>query len=200
MANVLARIMTLAAGAGMSGSLATAQGVYRGNETPNYTVERQITEAVEVRAYAPYLLAEVTVRGDRSAALGTGFRELAGFIFGGNDTNASISMTSPVTQRQDAAGDTWTVTFMMPRDYTRDTLPAPDSAAVRFVDRRAERHLVRTFSGFATGAKLAENEAALRAIAAANDLTITGAPILQYFDDPMTAPWMRRNEVAFVLD
>ena len=95
-------------------------------------MESTIAE-VELRQYAPHILAEVTVDGDRRSALNTGFRVLAGYIFGGNSVQASVAMTVPVAQRQPIdmtapvaqAGQDglWTVSFMMPRDWTLDTRP-----------------------------------------------------------------------------
>lgn len=211
MANMVQRLATLAVGAGLSGSVAVAEGSYRGYETPRYTVERVLAEGIEIRSYAPHLLAEVRVSGDRDGALGRGFQVLAGYIFGANDGGAEVAMTSPVSQRggakiamtspvsQSAEGEAWAVTFMMPGAYTLDTLPRPDSDAIRFYMAPAERHIVLTFSGWTRDATLAAREADLRAAAAAAGLSLGEGPIYHYYDDPFTAPWRRRNEVAFVL-
>jgi hypothetical protein len=189
-----------------------AQGTYRGYETPAYTVERTLRDGAEIRAYTPHLLAEVTVPGDRSQALQRGFGVLAGYIFGGNSGSASVAMTSPVTQRQSesiamtspvtqtGSAGAWTVTFMMPSDYTRDTLPVPDNTAIRFFEAPAERQVVLTFAGFATDRALEKQVASLRQLASAEGLAISGNPIFHFYDDPFTAPWNRRNEVAFVLE
>lgn len=59
------------------------------------------THAAEVRRYAPYLMAEVTVEGeDMRDALSQGFRAIAGFIFGKNlapsgGGSEKVAMTSP---------------------------------------------------------------------------------------------------------
>ena len=212
MANAFSRILSLAAGAGISGSTAVAEGMYRGYEGPPYVVEERLTDSVEIRAYGPHLLAEVQVAGDRDAALRRGFQVLAGYIFGGNDGGAKVAMTSPVTQRQGqtiamtspvsqtGADGVWAVTFMMPSSYTRDTLPAPNSDAIRFYEAAPERHVVLTFSGWAREATLTAREADLRSVAEQAGLTISGGPIFHYYDDPFTAPWRRRNEVAFVIE
>ena len=212
MANALSRMLTLAAGAGLSGSMAVAEGSYRGYETPRYTVERVLSEGIEIRSYALHLLAEVQVAGDRDQALGRGFQVLAGYIFGGNTSADKVAMTSPVTQRQGTgiamtspvsqtgADGVWAVTFMMPAQYTVETLPVPDNDAIRFYEAAPERHVVLTFSGWTRDAVLQSREAELRAAAAAAGLAITGGPIFHYYDDPFTAPWRRRNEVAFVIE
>jgi hypothetical protein len=66
-------------------------------EQPKHTVIERAGN-IEIREYAPMLLAEVDVEGDRGTAANRGFRLLAGYIFGGNTSRASINMTSPVTQ------------------------------------------------------------------------------------------------------
>jgi hypothetical protein len=194
MARRLARIGTLALGFGLAGSLASAEDSYRGYEIPAYTVEQQ-AGAVEIRRYAPHLVAEVTVAGPQSGALGRGFRILAGYIFGGNATGTEVAMTAPVAQTGE--GDVWTVAFAMPRAYTAETLPPPDNPAIRFVMTEAERVIVLRFAGIAGQRRLDEAAAQLRDIAARSGIAIEGPPRFYFYDDPFTLPWNRRNEVAF---
>ncbi len=209
MANTLAKVLTLVTGAGLGGTTAVAQGTYHGYEAPTYTVE-QVIDGAEVRAYAPSLLAIVTVQGDRDAALRRGFQVLAGYIFGGNEGAAKVAMTTPVTQApakiamtvpvtQAAEGDAWTVSFMMPSSYTRDTLPTPKSDAIRFEETPGTRQIVLRYSGWATARSVASHEADLRAIATKAGLTVDPDARYYYYDDPFTAPWNRRNEVALIL-
>lgn len=182
--------------------------MYKGNETPAYTVE-QTDGTVEVRAYAPHVAAEVTVAGSRDAAIGSGFRILAGYIFGGNASKAKVAMTTPVTQSEKIAMTTpvtqtgsdqgWTVQFMMPAQYTLDTLPKPDDARIRLVTTPARRMAVLTFPGIATTAGLQSRIETLRTWATAKGLALQGPPQFMFYDSPFTLPWNRRNEVAFDL-
>ena len=71
-------------------------------EEPRFT---QILKAgsFEVRQYAPMLVAETVVDGDMDEASSRGFRRIADFIFGNNQSaqtggSAKIAMTAPVTQ------------------------------------------------------------------------------------------------------
>jgi hypothetical protein len=210
MGNAFSKLAMIAAGVGAA-SVASADGAYRGYEAPSYEVTERLTDSVEIRTYAPYIVAEVSVRGDRDRALRQGFSILAGYIFGGNSGSQSVEMTSPVTQTQSQTvamtapvtqtGEegVWTITFMMPRAYTLDTLPTPNNAAIRFYQTESERLIVETFSGWATESALAEHEANLRAVAASAAAELTGPAIHRYYDDPMTLPWQRRNEIAFRL-
>src|SRR5271157_4193032 len=73
-------------------SLLAVVGVRVGTEEPNYT-RRQLTDTVEIRRYGPRIAAETTVVGDENRARNVGFRRLAGYIFGGNRRDQTISMT-----------------------------------------------------------------------------------------------------------
>lgn len=169
--------------------------MYRGYETPPYEVTRA-DGSFELRAYQPHVVAEVTVRGDRSGAINKGFRTLANYIFGGNVEEQKVAMTVPVAQTPSDDG-TWTVNFMMPSDYSMETLPKANNPAIRFVTAPQENQIVVAFSGRSTDRLLDRKTAELEAHAAAEGLTITGAPRYYFYDDPFTLPWNRRNEVAF---
>lgn len=184
--------------------------MYNGNETPVYTVETT-DGAFELRSYPPHIAAEVAVSGSRDAAINAGFRVLAGYIFGGNEAKAKVAMTTPVTQApsekiamttpvtQVESDQGWTVQFMMPSEYTLDTLPKPKDNRIRFVTTDPVRMAVLRFSGIPTTAALAKRTDELRAWAAAKGLTLTGAPQFMFYDPPFRMPWNRRNEVAFAL-
>lgn len=180
-------------------------------EMPRYNVLMQ-DGTFEVRAYEPALMAEVTVKSNQSGALRKGFQILAGYIFGGNVSSESVAMTSPVAQTasetiamtspvaQSGTDGLWTVSFMMPRAYTMDTLPAPKSDAIRFVMTETEQRVAVRFSGTASNARMAAKEAELRGFAAAQGLEVTGPAQYLYYDDPMTLPWKRRNEVTLAIE
>ena len=98
--------------------------------------------AIELRDYDPMIVAEVSVPGDRENAIGDGFRLIADYIFGNNITSQNVSMTAPVIQQpsdkiamtapitQQAGEGLWAVQFVMPSDYTMQTLPKPNNTDV----------------------------------------------------------------------
>ena len=84
--------------------------------------------------------------------MNSGFRNVAGFIFGGNERKESVAMTSPVrTERVESgaktsekiamtspvrterapSGGAYRVSFVMPRKYTLATIPAPKDSRVK---------------------------------------------------------------------
>lgn len=73
-------------------------------EQPKYDVIENYG-AIEIRQYEPTVVAEVEIAGDQKEALETGFRVLAGYIFGKNQSNQTystqkIAMTAPVSQQK----------------------------------------------------------------------------------------------------
>lgn len=194
----------------MSGAAAVAatpaSADYKGYETPVWKLVRR-EDPFELREYEPYLAAEVTVKSGPDAALRQGFRTLAAYIFGENEGGSKVSMTAPVTRERsniamtapvtrEPSADAWTIRFMMPRAYDRQSLPRPKNAAIRLVTVKPGLRAVVRFSGIPTQARLAKAEESLRAWAGANGLKITGPAQAAWFDDPFTLPWRRRNEVS----
>ena len=167
--------------------------------------------AIEVRDYPALVVAEVTRRGNRNSAVRAGFGPLAGYIFAKNRDGESISMTAPVTQalappvskdtsgQANGADEIWIVRFIMPAKYTLDTLPKAPGDDVRLLTVAAGRFAAIQFSGVATDALIATNEATLRAWLADRKMTINGEPTYAYYNDPFTPGPLRRNEVLFAI-
>jgi hypothetical protein len=189
-------------------------------EEPAYEVlERD--DRIELRAYAPLVVAETVVDGDLSTATNRGFRAIAAYIFGANrsvrgtGTSEKIEMTAPVvvepaSQRiamtapvtvEPQASDTiagaarWRVQFVMPKEYRLDTLPRPDDPTVTLREVPGVRRAVLRFSGLAGEDKVSGLTTELRAWIGARRLTEVGAPQLARYDPPWTLPFLRRNEV-----
>ncbi|WP_254448954.1 heme-binding protein [Thalassococcus sp. S3] len=170
--------------------------MYKGYEQPPFAVNK-IDGDIELRRYAPHIVAEVQVDGSREQAIRRGFRVLADFIFGGNESGESVAMTVPVSQ---LPGDgVWTVRFMMPAAYRIEDLPRPSSDSIRFVETGPEEHLVIRFSGLATTRALATKTQTLMQYAADQGLKVAGPARYHFYDDPFTLPWNRRNEVSIPL-
>ncbi|MEM6464847.1 MAG: heme-binding protein [Pseudomonadota bacterium] len=169
---------------------------YKGYEMPPFQVF-EARQAYEIRDYSPHILATVEIEGSLQSAASTGFRALAGYIFGGNATGEKIAMTVPVSQIPE--GDRFSVSFMIPSKYDLASLPTPKDARITFETTEAERLAASQFSGYATGAVLRRRAAELRDILNRDGITIIDGPRYAYYDDPFTLPWRRRNEVAFAI-
>ncbi|MFM7153629.1 MAG: SOUL family heme-binding protein [Bacteroidota bacterium] len=107
----------------------------------------------EVRYYPEATMATVTASASTYKELGnTGFRKLAGYIFGGNQQNQQIAMTAPVhMEMTDTASS---MSFVMPARYSRDQLPAPVNPEVVIKSVPAEYVAVISFGGFASDKKI----------------------------------------------
>lgn len=162
---------------------------------------------IEIRDYAPQIVAEVEVSGDRKTAINAGFRIIADYIFGNNTAAQKVAMTAPVTQAESAKiamtapvtqqgeGSAWRVRFVMPGNYTMDTLPKPNNDAVTLKEIAAKRFAAIRFSGTAAEQNLKEHTDALSAFIQARNLSAQSVPVYAFFNPPWTLPFLRRNEV-----
>ena len=158
-------------------------------EEPVYEVEKAWeAEQIEIRAYAPRVMAVTGMDEDSDS----GFRVLAGYIFGGNAEEQKIAMTAPV--QQSMAGEK-EMAFMMPAEYALEDLPEPEDQRVSFREAPAYTAAVIQFSGWASAEKADENWQQLRRFLIAEGIDITGEPTLNQYNPPWTLPFMRRNEI-----
>jgi hypothetical protein len=179
------------------------------------TKQDEKNQQIEYRRYAPMIIAEVTATGNRDDAANKGFRILADYIFGENTKNSEIAMTSPViqknTQGQDIAMTTpvrqnqtenniWTVQFVMPSEYTMDTLPKPNNKDIRFVTNDAYDAAVIKFSGFWSDDNMQEHLNMLQTHLKNNNMTATGSPTFAYYNPPWTLWFLRRNEIILPIE
>ena len=176
--------------AGLLTSACSVFGIRSGTEEPAF--ETVATAGpVEIRRYGARMVAETDVAGDPWAARSTGFRRLAGYIFGGNEGRTSIAMTAPVTQNPAASG--WTIQFILPSDL--GAAPTPRDAAVRIVTAPPATVAVLRFSGVGTQSTIEARQAELMA-SLPPGWRATGRPAAWFYDPPWTIPPLRRNEVA----
>ncbi|EED32876.1 soul heme-binding protein [gamma proteobacterium NOR5-3] len=180
-------------------------------DEPSYTVLEKSGD-VELRAYDPMIVAETLVPGAMDSASNQGFRLIAGYIFGKNSARSGeaekISMTAPVTLQAvpekidmttpvttEKVGEQWRVHFVMPSEYSMDTLPVPDNPAVRLREVPQAHYAVLRFSGLVNEKKRAAKIAELRQWLKARNITAVGAPELARYNPPWTLPFLRRNEI-----
>ncbi|MCV7015502.1 SOUL family heme-binding protein [Mycolicibacterium madagascariense] len=172
-------------------------GVRTGTEEPPYTAT-PLGDGVEIREYRERIAAETTVTAGEDAARSTGFRRLAGYIFGSNRGSAKIAMTAPVAQAPDPKGD-WVIRFYMPSKWAMGELPTPNDDRVRLVTVPAETVAVLRFSGDRSAQAVAERTEQIRKVLRDKGFDATGEAVAWFYDPPWTLPFLRRNEVAIAL-
>jgi hypothetical protein len=165
---------------------------------------------VEIREYAPYIVAEVAVDGDLESAGNRGFKVLAGYIFGANKESSriattgavthssapgktKIAMTSPVTQQRGAGG--FVIQFMMPSDYTLGTLPVPNDDRIELKEVPARQMAAIRYSGRWSKRSYQANLERLFDQLHSAGLRPTGEPVWARYDPPFKPWFMRRNEI-----
>ena len=181
-------------------------------EEPEFiSIEKK--DAFEIREYQPKLIAQVLVNGTFDSASSKGFRLLADFIFGNNKTNEGskkIDMTAPVVSRDAAekidmtapviSEETekgWYVSFNMPKQFTKETLPVPNNPEVKIIEVPSEKYAVITFSGLVREKKYAEMLNLLNEEMKKRNIDPKGPAILARYNPPWTLPFLRRNELMF---
>ncbi len=143
------------------------------------SVERQPYQVLEdkgefeLRLYPSVNIAQITSKSTSYDDMSTmGFRKLAGYIFGGNDKDQKIAMTSPV--QVDVNDSLSTMSFMMPTEYDINDLPTPKDGSVNIMKTEEEYMAAISFGGFANDAKIKENSDKLAKLLKENELVPTG--------------------------
>ncbi|MBK9147110.1 MAG: heme-binding protein [Flavobacteriales bacterium] len=165
----------------------------QGTPQQPYTVLKTIGD-LEVRRYPEALTASVLKPGTTYKEVSSsGFRSLAGYIFGGNTEEKKIAMTAPVHMEMGA--DSSRMRFVMPEGLTMDSLPTPNDPSVKLERVPEEVLAVLRFGGFSNDEKIAEHADELLQQVKAAGLEPMG-PVRFMGYDP---PWQlvaRRNEVV----
>lgn len=175
-------------------------------EEPDFDlVEKE--DAFEIRDYAPMIVAQVEITGDMRRAGQSGFYPLFRYISGDNAGRNKIDMTAPVTRQPVKidmtapvirSGDddgVWSTAFVMPSEWTMETLPAPSNPNVSLRELPGELVAVVKFNGVGRQSKYLDKQAALEDWLAERGYTIAGPARYAGYDAPMTPPIFRRNEV-----
>lgn len=175
-------------------------------EPPHQTLVKE--GKFELRQYEPTLVAEVEITGDMRRAGNSGFRPLADFIFGNNTARSKIEMTAPVTRvksekiemtapvtRTMTDSDAWTVAFVMPSEWTMETLPVPNNPDVSIREVPGELMAIVQFSGIGREQTFETKQIALEAWIADQGFEVIGPPRYAGYDAPWVPGPFRRNEV-----
>ena len=164
-------------------------------EQHNYKVIKKF-DKFEIRKYDPALFQSVKLnKKGYTESSSEGFGILAGYIFGANETNEKIAMTSPVVME---LGDTSKMMFMVPKNYNLKNLPNPNNPKIVFEKQEEKIIAAIRFDGWADDEKIEKyksilmNELVKEKLNYINKFTFLGY-------NPPYEVMNRRNEVVVEL-
>jgi hypothetical protein len=174
------------------------------------TVTTKKHEWFEIRTLPEQIVATVTVTANNeSEAAGRGFQALAGFIFGDNVSKDSIAMTAPVTSQKTSEkiamtapvtsqwneDGTYEIGFIMPSEWTMETLPVPNNKSITISQKSSYKVAVWTFWGYAKPADVAKKKTLFQQALTQEWIQTQWNITLAQYNDPWTPPRMRTNEL-----
>ncbi len=145
----------------------------------------------EIRFYPSAILATVysDARSYKELAY-PGFRKLAGYIFGGNESETKISMTSPVHMDMNTAS----MSFVMPSSFSEENLPKPDDPGVK-IERTDDVYVAAIrFSGYASDKDIRNYSEKLKTLLEEKGIKWYGNFRYLGYNSPFQ-PFGRRNEI-----
>lgn len=176
-------------------------------EEAPYTVMEKSGD-FELRTYPSYIVAETYVEGDFEKVGSEGFRRLAAYIGGKNTKKTSIAMTAPVSQEagsekiamtapvsQEQEGHRWRIAFVMPSNFTMDTLPRPDDDRITLTAEPSRVMAAIRYSGTWGQKRYDDHEAKLIGWIDGNGWKVVGEPVWARYNPPFMPWFLRRNEI-----
>jgi hypothetical protein len=152
----------------------------------------------EIRFYPAATFAKIYSPGTNyKSVASSGFKKLAGYIFGGNDQGKSIAMTSPVRMEMSEKGST--MSFVMPEKYQESDLPKPKDSGVHIVKSSPQYVAVIRFGGYADDEKIKEKRDELLQLIQKKGIKVAGDYTFLGYNAPFQF-WGRKNEVVIPIE
>ena len=168
----------------------------RNIETYPYVVNKKY-DNFEIRSYEARLFSSVKLSSNGyKESSSRGFSILAGYIFGGNERNEKIAMTSPVAMSLE---DSMTVMFMLPEKNKKDSLPKPNQSKIEFREEPAKTVAAITFGGWANDEKIEKYKEKLKAALDQAGISYTNRFYFLGYNAPYEV-FNRKNEVIVELE
>lgn len=187
---IIISILLLIAIAQVSISKSTQQ-----TEQYSYKVIKSF-DKFEIRKYDAALFSSVVLnkKGYKQSS-SEGFGILAGYIFGDNESNEKIAMTSPVLME---LGDTAKMMFLVPKKYSLENLPNPKNSKIVFEKQEEKIIAAIRFDGWADDEKIEKYKTILRDELVKEKLNFRDKFMFLGYNPPYEV-MNRRNEVVVEL-
>jgi len=165
-------------------------------EKQKYRVVKK-EEEFEIRFYPPAIFATTRSTAKSYQELGSsGFRKIAGYIFGNNESSAKIAMTAPVHMDINEKGSS--MSFVMPSEYTLDKLPRPVDSRVELHESPAVYMAAIEFGGYAGDQKIKQYTDRLLLALNQKGIKTTGNPTYLGYNAPYEFIG-RKNEIVIAI-
>lgn len=150
----------------------------------------------EIRKYDSALFSSVKLnkKGYKESS-SEGFSILAGYIFGNNESNEKIAMTSPVMME---LGDTTKMMFMVPKNKNLENLPNPKNSKIVFEKQEEKIFAAIRFDGWADDEKIEKYKSILRDELEKEKIDFVNKFLFLGYNPPYEV-MNRRNEVVIEL-
>ncbi len=164
-------------------------------KTENQKYRTVLTDGpLEIRYYPSATFATIySAETEYKALASSGFRRLAGYIFGGNDQAKSIPMTAPVRMEMGAKGSS--MSFVMPERFSENNLPKPKDSKIQIQKSAPQYVAVISFNGYANDERIREHRDLLLKLIQAKGIQVSGEYSFLGYNAPYQF-WGRRNEVV----
>ena len=167
----------------------------RNIETYPYVVQKKY-DLFEIRNYEATLFTTVKLATKKyKESSSKGFSLLAGYIFGNNERNEKIAMTSPVAMTIE---DSVTMMFMVPKKFKKETLPQPNQLQIEFKEEPAKTVAAIVFDGWANDEKIEKYKEKLKAALDAEGIPYTNRFYFLGYNAPYEF-FNRKNEIIVEL-
>jgi len=152
----------------------------------------------EIRFYPPAIFATTRLSAKSYQELGSsGFRKIAGYIFGNNESSTKIAMTAPVHMDISEKGSS--MSFVMPSEYTLDKLPRPVDTRVELHESPAVYMAAIEFGGYASDQKIKLYTTQLLQALTLKRIKTTGNPTYLGYNAPYDFIG-RKNEIVVAIE
>lgn len=165
-------------------------------ESYPYEVYKSYDE-FELRKYEASLFSSVKLNtSGYEQSSGSGFSILAGYIFGNNDRQEKIAMTSPVAMSLE---DTVTMMFMIPKEWSIESLPKPNQSRIEIIEEPAKLVAAISFKGWANDDKIEKYKKELTAALDSESINYSNKFYYLGYNPPYEV-FNRRNEIIVELE
>ena len=166
-------------------------------EKPKYTLVSK-SGSLEIREYKPVMLASTSLQGPYKDSTRSGFRTIAGYIFGDNTAQEKIAMTAPVLV-ENPQNPEYTMAFVMPSDSVAKGLPAPNTQRLQLQEQSWGSVAVWSFGGWATEKRLEKEWSKMQVALQKQNIVVEEYDWIAQYNPPSMPPPFRHNEIWVLL-